>query len=562
MADQINIEIIEVNPINFKIIDDTPIQITIAGETGVSGHEVELRQGTTNIQWRYVGQIDWNDLIAVADLIGPSGPEGEQGLPGVDGTDGQNGAQGIQGVPGANGSDGEDGREIQLQSNGTYIQWRYVGDASWTDLIALASLQGEPGQQGPKGDTGPTGLTGATGPIGLTGADSTVPGPQGPTGATGPQGIQGETGQDGADGAQGEPGLPGEQGADGENGVGVPTGGTTGQILAKNSNADFDTEWTDNASSVTASNGLTKTGDDIQLGGTLEAGGTAYITDVANGLEFSLIGSSDGVTQDASAQMGVSDADQAAILEMQIAYAQISHANYPSGHSATVMTSGNNIAITSIDSSTTNIVNVDPNGIALNGVLVDTEDIINNTEAVRFNLTPSIAPEEGQLSWNSAEGVLDMGTAFDGVTVQLGMENIVRVMNNTGSTILNGQVVYVNGALGNRPTVELADADLAPTALSVLGVATADFDDNTDGAITTEGIVRGLDTSAYTEGDTLYLSGTPGGLTTTEPTPPQTTVKVAVVTRSDITQGEILVRPYVDARAADYNKIIALAMVL
>jgi hypothetical protein len=38
---------------------------------------------------------------------------------------------------------------------------------------------------------------------------------------------------------------PPADGADGTDGEGVPTGGTTGQLLAKNSNTDFDTEWTD-----------------------------------------------------------------------------------------------------------------------------------------------------------------------------------------------------------------------------------------------------------------------------------------------------------------------------
>ena len=39
-------------------------------------------------------------------------------------------------------------REIELQSNGTYIQWRYVGDTDWTNLVLLTELKGE------KGDTG------------------------------------------------------------------------------------------------------------------------------------------------------------------------------------------------------------------------------------------------------------------------------------------------------------------------------------------------------------------------------------------------------------------------
>ena len=38
----------------------------------------------------------------------------------------------------------------------------------------------------------------------------------------------------------------GPPGNDGTDGVGVPAGGTTGQVLAKASGADFDDEWIDN----------------------------------------------------------------------------------------------------------------------------------------------------------------------------------------------------------------------------------------------------------------------------------------------------------------------------
>ena len=69
---------------------------------------------------------------------------------------------------------------------------------------------------------------------------------------------------DGVTGPAGAPGADGADGADGAPGVGVPTGGTTGQVLAKTSNADYATGWT------------TPTGGGA--GGTLHrlAGGTIY----------------------------------------------------------------------------------------------------------------------------------------------------------------------------------------------------------------------------------------------------------------------------------------------
>ncbi len=67
-----------------------------------------------------------------------------------------------------------------------------------------------------------------------------IPGPTGPTGPAGPTGPTGPTGPAGATGATGATGAAGAAGA------GVVAGGTTGQILAKNSDTDYDTEWVNN----------------------------------------------------------------------------------------------------------------------------------------------------------------------------------------------------------------------------------------------------------------------------------------------------------------------------
>jgi hypothetical protein len=48
---------------------------------------------------------------------------------------------------------GVDGREVELRNSGAYIQWRYVGVDSWTDLVSLADI------------TGPTGSVSASGTV-------------------------------------------------------------------------------------------------------------------------------------------------------------------------------------------------------------------------------------------------------------------------------------------------------------------------------------------------------------------------------------------------------------
>ena len=93
------------------------------------------------------------------------------------------------------------------------------------------------------GSAGPPGPTGPQGPAGATGATG-AQGPAGATGATGPQGPQGN------------PGTPGATGSTGATGPGVATGGTTGQLLTKNSATNFDTLWSDPAVTLAVFNAL------------------------------------------------------------------------------------------------------------------------------------------------------------------------------------------------------------------------------------------------------------------------------------------------------------------
>ena len=78
---------------------------------------------------------------------------------------------------GGSGTPGKDGREIELQKSSTAIQWRYVGDESWTDLVQLSEITGPAGpqgEQGPKGETGSQGQAGPQGPKGDPGATPNI----------------------------------------------------------------------------------------------------------------------------------------------------------------------------------------------------------------------------------------------------------------------------------------------------------------------------------------------------------------------------------------------------
>ena len=62
----------------------------------------------------------------------------------------------------------------------------------------------------------------------------------------GTSGGSGAQGAHGAQGAAGTSGTSGQTGAQGVAGVGIPAGGSTGQILSKKTGSDYDTEWINN----------------------------------------------------------------------------------------------------------------------------------------------------------------------------------------------------------------------------------------------------------------------------------------------------------------------------
>lgn len=79
------------------------------------------------------------------------------------------GDDGADGVAGATGAQGDDGREVELQASATHLQWRYAGESTWTDLVALSAITGPQGVQGVAGEAGPAGAQGAAGSQGPQG---------------------------------------------------------------------------------------------------------------------------------------------------------------------------------------------------------------------------------------------------------------------------------------------------------------------------------------------------------------------------------------------------------
>lgn len=150
--------------------------------------------------------------------------------------------------------------------------------------------------------------------------------------------------------------------------------------------------------------------------------------------------------------------------------------------------------------------------------------------------------DEGTLSWNSDEGTLDL--VANSTTLQVGQETYINVKNQTGSTISDGTVVMAAGTVGASGRILVQPYDGVSLPKYILGIATESISDGEDGKITTFGKIRGLDTSAWSEGDELFVT-TNGGLTNIEPVN-GINIAIAYVINSDANNGTIMVRftPY------------------
>jgi hypothetical protein len=120
---------------------------------------------------------------------------------------------------------------------------------------------------------------------------------------------------------------------------------------------------------------------------------------------------------------------------------------------------------------------------------------------------------------------------------------VATVRNETGATLTKGTVVYISGAGGNKALVSKAQANTEANSSGTYGLVQADIANNNNGTVVIAGIITGLNTSAYADGDKIYLSPTvAGGWTTTKPSAPDNLVYIGVITYAHANQGAIQLR--------------------
>ena len=167
---------------------------------------------------------------------------------------------------------------------------------------------------------------------------------------------------------------------------------------------------------------------------------------------------------------------------------------------------------------------------------------ISSPDFVQFDTTATVTPATGRLYFNDGEGGLSYTLKGGNVVQEVGQSQQVLIYNGTGAALTKGQVVYTNGAQGQRPTVALALATGDATSARTLGIVAEAIANGAEGWVTSLGIIENINTSAFTAGAQLYLSGTTaGGLTATKPVAPIHMVYVARCIKSHATSGRLFV---------------------
>jgi len=170
---------------------------------------------------------------------------------------------------------------------------------------------------------------------------------------------------------------------------------------------------------------------------------------------------------------------------------------------------------------------------------------------ITLDQTPTQTFGVGVLRWNDSDGTADLGLKGGNVTLQVGQEEVVRVVNKTGANLLESQyhAVYVTGAQGQRLKIGNALATSDTTSAATIGLVTENINLNEEGFITTNGLVRNINTTGslqgetWNDGDLLFLSGTTAGqITNIKPIAPTHTIIIGYVVYAHANNGKIFVK--------------------
>ena len=277
-----------------------------------------------------------------------------------------------------------------------------------------------------------------------------------------------------------------------------------------------------NAGKFLKTDGTTPSWESIPGGGDML--GANNLTDVA-----SITAAFANIKQPASTSASgvvtfATSGESAALKAVQANDSRLSDSRTPTAHASTHQTGGS-----------------DPIDFPVDSVFGAT-NTITQVDYFALNTSSTASVTTAKAVWNATESSLEIGLNSS-VNALLGVDAHVQVYNQSGSPFTKGQVVRQDGSSGTRLKVVLALGTDDTNSATTIGLVAQSIGNNSSGFIITNGLLRGIDTNAFNEGDTIWLSSTtPGGLVNTRPTQPNHSVRIGyVIKKAGVADGIIYV---------------------
>jgi hypothetical protein len=183
--------------------------------------------------------------------------------------------------------------------------------------------------------------------------------------------------------------------------------------------------------------------------------------------------------------------------------------------------------------------------VSVSGALTSV-DSISTPDFIQFDTTYTPATlAAGKMQWDPDYGTLQLGLIGGNTNLQIGQEMLVYIYNDTteATSLTTGELVFINGVQGDKPTVRRASTSNSIDPSKPIGMVTETIPYHQYGFICISGAVHGINTSAYTAGDIVWLSATAGQFTKTQPSPPTDNVFIGVILKSNPANGAVWIAP-------------------
>jgi len=165
---------------------------------------------------------------------------------------------------------------------------------------------------------------------------------------------------------------------------------------------------------------------------------------------------------------------------------------------------------------------------------------ISTVDTIAFDTTYATTLTAGQIGWNGND-TLGLGMIGGNVIQHIGEDVFFYV--KASATITKGQLCMFTGAVGSSGVLTAAPATAIPFAEAIIGVAAENIANNGFGLVQSVGTLRGVNTSAFLDGDILYYnSAVTGGFTKTYPASGPVVIAAAVAKAGSGGSGVLTIR--------------------